>query len=136
VKGVRVLGGATFIQAKMLDTQNGVNEGNTAVGIPKRQYNLCAEWDIRALPGLTLDARMIHTSRQYANAENTLEVASWSRYDLGARYLMEIGNNRLLTLRARIDNVTDDQHWASVGGFPGSNYLVQSMPRTVSISAS
>lgn len=137
VKGVRLLGGATFIQAKLLDTENSANDGNTAVGVPKRQYNLGAEWDIRALPGLTLDARMLQTSSQYANPENTLKVSSWSRYDLGARYVMDIGNDRLLTLRARIDNVTDEKYWASVGGYsPTANYLVQSMPRTVSVSAS
>jgi iron complex outermembrane receptor protein len=50
---------------------------------------------------------------------------------------MEIGNNRLLTLRARIDNVTDEQYWTFVGGYsPTSNYLIQSLSRTISISAS
>lgn len=136
-KGVRLLGGASFIQAKLHDTENDAHDGNTAVGTPKRQYNLGAEWDIRGVPGLTLDARMLQTSSQYANPENTLEVSSWSRYDLGARYIMDIGNNRLLTLRARIDNVTDKEYWASVGGYsPTANYLVQSMPRTISLNAS
>ena len=135
IRGVRLLGGATFIHAKMLDTANPAEEDNYAIGVPKQQYNFGAEWDIPAVPGLTLDARVVHTSSQYANAANTLKVDSWSRYDIGARYLTEIAN-RLVTFRARIDNLFDEEYWASVGGFPGSNYLVQSMPRTVSVSAS
>ncbi|MBX6392095.1 MAG: TonB-dependent receptor, partial [Burkholderiales bacterium] len=59
-----------------------------------------------------------------------------TRTDIGARYLMDLGNNRLLTLRARVDNLFDRKYWASVGGYPGSNYLVQSTPRTFTISAS
>ena len=36
----------------------------------------------------------------------------------------------------RVDNVFDNNYWASVGGFPGSNYLVLSEPRTFRLSAS
>lgn len=79
---------------------------------------------------------MIYTGSQYANTANTLKVAAWTRTDLGVRYLMDIGSDRLLTLRARVDNVLDKRYWASVGGYPGSNYLVQSAPRTFSLSAS
>lgn len=135
IKGVRVLGGATFIQAKMRDTAIPAEDDNYAVGVPKQQYNFGAEWDVRALPGLTFEARVVHTSNQYANAANTLKVGSWSRYDIGTRYVTDIAN-RLVTFRARIDNLFDEEYWASVGGFPGANYLVQSMPRTVSVSAS
>ena len=55
--------------------------------------------------------------------------------DVGARYLAEVGG-KLLTLRARIDNLTDRDHWSSVGGYPGTGYLVIGAPRTVSLSAS
>ena len=65
---------------------------NNAIGVPKRQYNLGAEFDVRALPGLTFDARVVHTSSQYANSANTLKVSSWSRYDIGARYVTDIAN--------------------------------------------
>jgi iron complex outermembrane receptor protein len=41
-----------------------------------------------------------------------------------------------VTLRARIDNVADRDYWASVGGYPGSGYLVLGNPRTFSLTAS
>jgi len=136
VKGLRILGGVNFIQAKLKETAGGVNQGNDAIGVPRRQLTLGGDWDVPGVQGLALNARVIHTSSQYANVANTLKVKSWTRTDLGVRYLMDIGNDRLLTLRARVDNVLDKKYWASVGGYPGSNYLVQSAPRTFAISAS
>jgi len=136
VKGLRVLGGVTFSEAKIREAADATTIGNYAIGVPKRLLNLGVDWDVPGVSGLALNARVMHTSSQYANGANTLKVASWTRTDIGARYLMDIGNNRLLTLRARIDNLFDKGYWSSVGGYPGANYLVQSMPRTFSLSAS
>jgi len=136
VKGLRLLGGMSFTDAKYQETQGGVAQGNDVIGVPRRQLTLGGDWDVPGVQGLALNARVIYTGSQYANAANTLNVKAWTRTDLGVRYLMDIGNDRLLTLRARVDNVFDKQYWASVGGYPGSNYLVQSAPRTFAISAS
>ncbi|MEX2333725.1 MAG: TonB-dependent receptor, partial [Pseudohongiella sp.] len=89
-QNVRLLGGATWLEAEMVDTQGGQFDGNDAVGAPDTQLNVNLEWDVPALPGLTLDARHIYTSSQYANAANTIEVAAWNRTDLGARYRTRI----------------------------------------------
>ena len=62
------------------------------------------------------------------------KVRGWTRLDIGARYLIDLGNDRSLTLRARIDNVTNRSYWESVGGYPGSNYLVLAKPRTFALS--
>jgi iron complex outermembrane receptor protein len=49
---------------------------------------------------------------------------------------MDIGSNRLLTLRARVDNLTNKSYWQSAGGYPGYGYLVMAQPRTFSLTAS
>jgi iron complex outermembrane receptor protein len=131
----RLIGGLTWLDAEMTKTQDGVNQGKTAVGSPDLQANVNVEWDIVGLQGLTLDGRIIYTSSQYADAANTIEVDSWVRLDIGARYVAEVAGNSL-TFRARIDNVTDESDWVSVGGYPGSNYLVLGGPRTFVLSAS
>jgi iron complex outermembrane receptor protein len=135
LRGLRLLGGLTLLSAKQQGTPNGVNDGRYAIGVPKRQLSLGADWDVPGVQGLALNARVVHTSSQYANAANTLSVDSWTRTDIGARYLVPIGQARLLTLRARVDNVFGKNYWASVGGFPGSNYLVQAAPRTFALTA-
>ena len=78
------------------------------------------EWDVPGLSGLSLDARAIHTSSQYADGANTLELKSWTRYDIGARYIAEVAS-KMVTLRARIDNVTDRAHAGSVIVNEGNN---------------
>jgi iron complex outermembrane recepter protein len=77
----------------------------------------------------------VHTGASYANSANTLYVPGWTRFDLGARYFFEVGGT-FVTLRARLDNVADKKHWASVGGYTENGYLVVGAPRTLTLSAS
>ncbi|MEM1052553.1 MAG: TonB-dependent siderophore receptor [Pseudomonadota bacterium] len=127
--GLRVLGGATIIDAELNSTQDGVNEGNTVIGVPEFQGNLNVEWDVPFLPGFVIDGRITYTGDQFINEANTAEIDSWARLDLGVRYETEFGLVPV-TIRARFDNVTNNAYWASSGGFPGANYLVQGAPRT------
>ncbi|MCD9030239.1 TonB-dependent siderophore receptor [Luteimonas sp. Y-2-2-4F] len=135
VEGLRVLGGFTLIDATLQKTEGGVNEGNEVLGVPETQINAGVDWDVPGANGLSLDARAVHTGRQFANDANTLELPSWTRFDLGARYAFEAGG-RPWTLRARVDNLFDRGYWASTGGASGANYLVLGAPRTFTVSVS
>ena len=132
--GVRVLGGVTFFDTKQKNTGDPATENKETIGIPDKQANLGMEWDVPGIYGFTLDARVIATGDVYANADNTLRVPGWTRFDLGARYATDI-KGHLVTVRGRVDNVTDRDYWASSGGFPGNGYLVLGAPRTVTVSA-
>jgi len=126
VPGLRLLGGASFLDAKF-------DNGNRAIGAPKTQFTLGADWDAPGLTGLSIDARVVQTGSQFADAANTQTVPSWTRVDLGARYAIDIGRQQL-TIRARVDNVANRDYWASAGGFPGAGYLVLGSPRTFTLS--
>ncbi len=78
---------------------------------------------------------MVATGGSYADAANTLKVGSWTRFDIGARYMMDV-KGKLLTLRANIENLANRNYWASVGGYPDNGYLVLGAPRTFSLRAS
>jgi iron complex outermembrane receptor protein len=132
--GVRVLGGLTFLDAEQLVTPGGVNQGKDVIGVPGTQLNGGVEWDPAGVPGLTLTARGVYTSSQFADGANLQQLPSWTRLDLGASYATRIAD-RAVTLRARIDNATNKNYWASAGGYPGSGYLVLGAPRTVAVSA-
>jgi iron complex outermembrane recepter protein len=135
MRGLRVLGGLTLLDAEQRRTAGGVNQGKDAIGVPHAQLNLGGEWDIAAVPGLSLNARAVYTSAQYADAANTQRLPSWTRFDLGANYLTRV-MDRDVTFRARVDNAFDRNYWASAGGYPGAGYLVLGAPRTVSVTAS
>ncbi|MGB6008657.1 MAG: TonB-dependent receptor [Castellaniella sp.] len=134
-RDVRVLGGATWLDAKQIDTGDAATDGKRTIGVPRLQANLGAEWDLPWVDGLTLDGRVVYTGATYADAENTQEVPGWTRLDVGLRYLWDV-QGRLVTLRARVDNLMDRNYWASVGGYPGSGYLALGTGRTVSLNAS
>ncbi|WP_109079358.1 TonB-dependent receptor [Aggregatibacter kilianii] len=134
-ENTRLLGGVTFLHAKQRDTGASATDGKYTIGVPKFQGNLGVEYDLSALEGLTLESRVTYTGSSYANAQNTQKVKGWTRLDVGARYIVMMGETPV-TLRARIDNLTNKKYWESVGGYPGSGYLVAGAPRTFSINAS
>lgn len=135
IDGLRLIGGATWLDAEVKRSLTAANEGKSAIGVPDVQTNLNVEWDVPGLSGLTLEGRVVHTSAQAANAANTLELDAWTRFDAGVRYAFEAGQ-RPVTLRARVENVADEDQWVAVGGYPGSNYLTLGAPRTLSLSIS
>jgi iron complex outermembrane receptor protein len=135
VAGVRILGGLTWLDAELVDTAAGANDGNRPIGVPELQVNLNGEWDPSLLPGVTLEARVLHTFEQELDAANTASIDSWTRLDVGGRWRLGVGG-RDVTARLRVENLLDEDYWASTGGFPGSNYLVQGAPRTLSLTAS
>lgn len=123
--GLNLLGGASYLHTDV--------NGATAIGAPKTQVNLGAEWNVPYLNGLAVSATAVHTSSQFADGGNTQVVPAWTRFDLGANYAMPLGNKDL-TLRLRVNNVTNRNYWASAGGYPGYGYLVSGEPRTFVLS--
>ncbi|MCH8542148.1 MAG: TonB-dependent receptor [Alcanivorax sp.] len=122
-----VLGGVSYLDADV--------DGNTAIGSPRTQANLNMEYRLPQFMDAALDGRVIHTSRQFADAANQQELDAWTRLDLGARYTLPVGEAAFLTLRGRVENVTNEDYWASAGGFPGAGYLTVGAPRTWLLSA-
>lgn len=130
-KGVRLLGGVTWLDAEQRRTQGGVNDGKRAIGAPNLQANLSMEWDTPFVEGLTVMGRVIHTGRGYVSADNTQHVPAWTRLDLGGRYTTRVAGKDVV-LRATVTNLTDKHYWEA----NPSGYLISGMPRTLWLSVS
>lgn len=128
IKGVRILGGAMYLDASLLKTAAGLYDGNRPVNTPRLNANLGVEWDAPMVPGLTLTGRVIHTAAAYANQANTQRVSSWNRVDLGARYRIERSQGKSITLIGNIENLFDKAYWSS-------GYLYRGAPRSIALSA-
>lgn len=133
VAGWRLLGGLTFMDPKLLSTEGGLNDGNYAAAVPRFQGVVSTEWDIASVPGLTLQASLLHRGSQYTSANNQYKVGSWTRVDLGAVYRTKI-QGRDATFRAGVDNVANRRYWAAVG--PQYGQLTQGRGRNVKLSMS
>lgn len=130
-RGVRVLGGVSFIDGKLTKTAGGTNDGNKAVGVPDTQLNLGLEWDTPFVPGLTLSGRYLYTSSQYYNVTNTQKIPDWHTFDIGARYATKI-QGKDVTFRASVENLLNKDYWAAAS----ANYgLARGTSRTFLLSA-
>ncbi|MCA1326553.1 TonB-dependent receptor [Herbaspirillum sp. alder98] len=134
-RGVRILTGLTLLESKQRDTDGGTTNGNDAIGVPRSRLTLGGEWDIPGVPGLTLDGRITRVSTQYVDAANTQKLPAWQRYDMGVRYIADIGG-RTITLRGAVQNLTNKNYWESAGGASNSGYIVLAAPRTFVTSVS
>jgi iron complex outermembrane receptor protein len=135
MQGVRLLGGLTWLEAQQSKTDVAANNGKRPIGAPETQVSVGGEWDVPGAPGLSLNARSIYTSTQYADLANSKQLPSWTRLDIGGRYLTQVAGHDV-TLRARVDNVTDRNYWSSAVSSFNIGSLVLAAPRTVVVSAS
>lgn len=130
LSGLRLLGGVTFIDAEQTKTQDGINNGKNAIGVPKVNVVINGEYDIYALPGLTLTGRISSFSEAQANNANTQSIPGWTTFDAGARYVTHISGNKV-TLRANVMNLADKNYWNSVS----RSFITMGAPRTALLSA-
>lgn len=133
--GLRVIGGWTWLDAELTRTADPDLEGARPIGTPELQGNVNVEWDVPQVAGLTVEGRLVYTGEQEANATSSFPLDSWTRLDAGVRYTAEAAG-RPFTLRARVENLADEDQWVAVGGFPGANYLTLGAPRTLRVSVS
>lgn len=131
-RGLRMLGGVTYLQGKLTKTQDGLEDGNQAAGTPPWMSNLGLDWDVPGLPGVAMNGRVTYTSTQYVDSANSFKLPSWTRLDLGARYATRLGGKPVV-FRAGVDNVFDKNYWQGVF-FNGSVTL--GAPRVFRLSAS
>ncbi|WP_218188606.1 TonB-dependent receptor [Bordetella ansorpii] len=132
VKGVRLLGGMTWLDAELTRTSDPALRGNHPIGVPNWHATLGAEWDLPGMRGVTLTSGVIHSARQYVNQQNNAYLPAWTRVDVGARYVTAL-QGRDVTFQLNLQNVFNKSYWSGVSQY-GAFALGTS--RTLSLSAS
>lgn len=131
IPGLRVVGGLSLIDGRLLKTQDHRYDGHVAIGVPAAQLNLYGEYDLPWLtPGLTATARIIHTAAQFYDQASSQKIPDWTTVDLGLRYKSTV-SGRPVTWQANVLNVTGLNYWATTG----RSLLAPGAPRTILISA-
>jgi len=130
LENVRVLGAVTFMDTEQTRTQGGANDGREARGVADHQANIGIDWDLPFLAGASVNARWIYTGEAYYNADNSLTVPSWERYDAGAKYRFNAGGTPI-TLRANVENLLGEDYWQAASAYDAMNI---GTPRTVSLA--
>ena len=132
VRGVRLLGGITWLDAELTRTADPALRGNQPVGVPRWHATLGAEWDLPWVPGLTLTSGIIHSAKQYVNQQNSAYLPAWTRVDLGARYVTAIQGSDV-TFQLNLQNAFNREYWSGVSQWGA---FALGSPRTLTLSAS
>lgn len=130
-RGLRLMGGLTYNDAVISKSATAALKGKKAVGVPRWQLGMGAEWDAPFAPGLTLTGRLTHADKTPGDAAGLLTLPAWSRLDAGLRYAMRLGGTPV-TWRLNVDNLLNKRYW----GTSAAGYWYVGAARTVSLSAS
>ncbi|WP_181850161.1 TonB-dependent siderophore receptor [Thalassospira profundimaris] len=131
VEGFRLLGGLTYIDSELQDTDNRTNDGKRAKGVAEYQATFSVEYDLPFLRGATLTSRVIHSGPQFVDDENTLQLDEWTRLDVGGRYNTTLYGYPV-TFRGNIENLTNNNYWASAS--TDSEYITMGAPLTAKLA--
>jgi iron complex outermembrane receptor protein len=128
---LRLLSGVTYIDSEWVTNANSDYDGNTLVGAPEWTAVLGLEWDLAAVPGLTLSGRVNHTGSQYVLNDHSREIPSYELYSVGARYRTSVSDNDV-TIRANVDNLLNEEYWTTFVGL--ERLLYTGAPRQITLS--
>ncbi len=113
VTGLTLFGGVQLLDARLQHTPLAATNDKTYVGAPKVKGNLLFEYRIPAVSGLVGTFDYQFTGSRAGNDTNTLTVAGYNLFDLGARYTSKIFA-KPVTWRLAVDNLTDRRYWSTV----------------------
>ncbi|MBB6557403.1 iron complex outermembrane receptor protein [Acidovorax soli] len=130
-RGLTLLGGAAYTEAKQTKTTRGVNQGLAQFGVPKLTLNLGADWAIPGVQGLAVSGRVNHTGVQWLTGDNSVKLPGWTTVDVSARYALRVGAQPVV-LRATVTNLANKAYYDSIWGAGRVNV---GAPRSVRLSA-
>ena len=125
VKGIRVVAGASWIDARLINTDGGLYDGKKAPAVPEYELRLSGELDIPVVPGLTVTGAVFRSGPAAYDNLNSFNVPAWTRADVGARYVYWVDKTKL-TGRFKVENLTNEAYW--IAGY-GNAGLAQSGAR-------
>jgi iron complex outermembrane recepter protein len=126
---LRIIGGFSINDAVQRMTLGGATNGKNAIGVPGFQANVGVEIVPPFLKAATLTGRVVQTDHQYLDNANLQRIPGWTRFDIGARYVL-VAERHPITFRLAAENVANRRFWYSAFG----GYLVQASPRTIRAS--
>ena len=133
-----VLGGVTYINARLLDTGTPATSGKLVVGVPHVKGDLSLDYHPDFARGFALTGTAHAESERAATNTNNSFGPGYATYDLGARYTTAF-HDHAATIRLQEINLTNKFYYSSIAdgnivGSPGANTAYYGTPRTLQAS--
>jgi iron complex outermembrane receptor protein len=131
---LRLTASAAGIRAISNDTGTPAFDDKQVINVPHLRTAVFADVALPRLRGLHLMPGWSYTGRKEATRDDTVSVASYNIFNLGARY-MPGGDQGHVTLRLYADNIANKRYWKDTGSSYGDTFLWIGAPTTVRLSA-
>lgn len=125
--------GAMWLDAKRRRSSDAGLNGQRPVNVPRHTLKLRGHYQLAAVPGLELQAGLVHEGRRNVLPDGSIELPSWTRVDVGTSWVQTLPSARL-TWRAGIDNLFDKRAWKESPLQYGHVYLFPLEARTWRVS--
>ena len=122
------------IHAISNDTGTPAFDDRQVINVPRIRVALFADMEVPHARGLHLLPGWSYTGSKEATRDDTVSVAGYNLFNLGARYTVG-GEQGRMTLRLYADNITNKRYWKDTGASYGDTYLHLGAPTTVRLSA-
>lgn len=131
---VSVLGGVTYVDAKLMNTGGTATNDKMVVGVPRIKTDLSIDYHPDFAPEFALTGTAHAESKRAATNTNNTFAPSYATFDVGARYSTRIAAH-FVTLRFQVINTSDKHYYSAVAdgnivGSPGANTAYFGTPRT------
>lgn len=117
---ITVSGSATYLDASFTEDDNPDIVGNTPFGVPELSLSLTAEYEFAqdtALQGLSIQGGVFYESDRPVDDANTYDLDSYTRIDLGLKYVMSRRSGTDYVFRLNALNLTDTEYFKARSPF-------------------
>jgi iron complex outermembrane recepter protein len=130
-----ILGGLTYIDARLLGTGNAATNDKLVVGVPAVKTDMTLDYHPAFAEGFALTGAVHYESARAATNTNNSFAPAYATLDLGVRYSTIIMGHPT-TARLQAINVTGTNYYVSIAdgnivGMPGANTAYLGTPRTI-----
>lgn len=119
-QNLKMYGGVTWLDPKLLDTGNASTEDTRIVGLSRVTASLLTEYRIDQVPGLAVNLNARYVGPRPTDDSNDHWVGSYETFDIGASYTTRL-MQRDTVYRLEMTNVGNEHYWTNIvpGGLNG-----------------
>ena len=125
-----LLGSTMLLDARRQGASDAAANGLRPTNVPEATLKLRGSYQVAAVPGLSLNAGLVHEGGRMVLPDNSISVPGWTALDLGLRYAAGAS----MVWRLALDNATDARAWRESPYQFGHAYLFPLPPRALRAS--